>query len=371
MIPYYLFFFITALAVVFESNQENNNNSPRNREISFLGCIFLFIASLFIGTRLHVGADYDLYSLNFDNLLSNNFYDLFFSTSSYLARDIGYEFISLLAKNLNLGFEAATLIAGFLFSLGLVKFCFTLSRPWLALLVSIPYVVIVIAMGYMRQGVAIAFLMWAISYLIEEKKIEYFALLFIGALFHKTAAIFIFLSALVFNEDRFKAIILFILFFPLLYVLIIAETIADLSNNYISLNQQSGGAFIRLLLTFTSGVLYFFFIYEKSSDLTEKKIWMWFSIFSFVLLALYFLISSSTAVDRIALYLVPLQIYVFSTLPDNLTSKEGARNFLWVFFVMSVFLVVLIIWLTFGAHASYWLPYQSWLVMPEIVIRHT
>jgi len=370
MILYYLFFFITAIAVAFESNQGNNKYAYRNREISFLGYSFLFLTSLFVGTRLYVGADYDLYSLNFDNLLSDNFFDLFFSISSYVARDIGYEFVSLLSKNLNLGFEGATLICGFLFSLGLVKFCFSLPRPWLALLVSIPYIVIVVGMGYMRQGVALAFLMWAISYLIEGKKRHYFILLLVGALFHKTVIIFILLPALIFNADRLRAIILFIILFPLLYALIIAETIAGLSYNYLALNQQSGGAFIRLLLTFVSGALYFLFIHQKMSNQIEKKIWMFFSIFSCVLLALYFVVSSSTAIDRVALYLLPLQVYVFSTLPDNLAVTDRGRNFLWVFFVICVFFMVLSVWLLFGVHASYWLPYQSWLLMPKKPIRH-
>jgi len=361
---YYIFFFLTAIPVALEDKKEITLPTKKNREITFLGYIFLFFTTLFVGTRFDVGADYKLYSLNFDNLHSDSFFDLFFSLWSYTARDVGYEFISLVAAKLNIGFEGVTLISGFIFSYGLVKFCFTLSRPWLALLVSIPYVIIVVGMGYMRQGIALVFLMWAISYLIEGRKKEYLILVLLGALFHKTLAIFLLFPILLFAKSRLTYIFLVISLFPIIYIYYLSEVISGFTYNYIELNQQSSGAFVRLLLLSLSGALYFLFIFSKCYDQIERRLWAYFSIFSFALLALYFFIDASTAIDRIALYLLPLQVFVFSALPDNLLFDKSNKNFIWVFFVITLYLLVMFVWLSFGVHSVYWMPYQSWIFSP-------
>ena len=65
---------------------------------------------------------------------------------------------------------------------------------------------------------------------------------------------------------------------------------------------------------------------------------------------------SSTAVDRVALYLLPLQLYVFARLPDLLGQGGKRRN--WVLAVVGYYAVVLFVWLNFATHSKYWLPYQ-------------
>ena len=65
---YYIFFFLTAIPVALEDKKEITLPAKKNREITFLGYIFLFFTTLFVGTRFDVGADYKLYSINFYNL---------------------------------------------------------------------------------------------------------------------------------------------------------------------------------------------------------------------------------------------------------------------------------------------------------------
>jgi len=73
---------------------------------------------------------------------------------------------------------------------------------------------------------------------------------------------------------------------------------------------------------------------------------------------------SSTAVDRVALYWIPLQLFVWSRLPDVL-GRFGQRNPLWVTAVFSYSAAVLFVWLFFASHAHAWLPYQfyPWVVL--------
>jgi hypothetical protein len=66
---------------------------------------------------------------------------------------------------------------------------------------------------------------------------------------------------------------------------------------------------------------------------------------------------SSTAVDRVALYWIPLQLFVLSSLPDTLGIK-GGKNSVWVYAVVAYSATVHFVWLVFADSAAGWLPYQ-------------
>jgi hypothetical protein len=65
---------------------------------------------------------------------------------------------------------------------------------------------------------------------------------------------------------------------------------------------------------------------------------------------------SSTAVDRVALYLIPLQLFVFSRLP-RLATTTKVRTPL-VLGIVAFYAAVQFVWLNFATHAQYWVPYQ-------------
>ena len=72
---------------------------------------------------------------------------------------------------------------------------------------------------------------------------------------------------------------------------------------------------------------------------------------------LLYISPSSTAVDRIALYWIPLQLFVWSRLPDAL-GRPGEANSGLVYAVVSYSTAVHFVWLSFAVHSVYWLPYQ-------------
>ena len=75
------------------------------------------------------------------------------------------------------------------------------------------------------------------------------------------------------------------------------------------------------------------------------------------MLGLYFVLPSSTAVDRVGLYMLPLQLVVFSHLPDVLGKQNGGKP-IWVALVLAYYCAVQFVWLNFASHAKYWLPYR-------------
>jgi hypothetical protein len=66
--------------------------------------------------------------------------------------------------------------------------------------------------------------------------------------------------------------------------------------------------------------------------------------------------SKPPAVDRLALYLIPLQLFVFARLPLALGPTFGYGAIIWA--VILYYALVLYVWLNFATHAFAWLPYQ-------------
>ena len=66
------------------------------------------------------------------------------------------------------------------------------------------------------------------------------------------------------------------------------------------------------------------------------------------------MLPSSTAVDRLALYVMPLQIAVLSRAPIVFGARLGT------ILVLSYSLAVQFVWLNFATHAKFWIPYQAY-----------
>ena len=90
-------------------------------------------------------------------------------------------------------------------------------------------------------------------------------------------------------------------------------------------------------------------------DPQERKLWTWIALVALLCLPIVSL--ATTAVDRVALYLIPIQIFVFSRIPRLAGSNIRVRTLL-VLGVIAYYAAVLFVWLNFATHAQYWLPYQ-------------
>jgi hypothetical protein len=66
---------------------------------------------------------------------------------------------------------------------------------------------------------------------------------------------------------------------------------------------------------------------------------------------------SSTAVDRLALYWIPLQLYVWSRWPAAMARNHNAQ-LPWVAGVLAYSLAVQFVWLFYADHSWAWVPYQ-------------
>jgi hypothetical protein len=92
--------------------------------------------------------------------------------------------------------------------------------------------------------------------------------------------------------------------------------------------------------------------------LKEIRLWKLFSVISLFLFFLLFISDASTAIDRIGLYLLPLQLVVFSYLPD-MFGNRGELNQIAILIVLLFYAAVLFVWLNFAFHSYYWVPYNN------------
>jgi len=93
--------------------------------------------------------------------------------------------------------------------------------------------------------------------------------------------------------------------------------------------------------------------WKKAYD--DYQFWFWIALASII--SLFLVSAASTAVDRIALYFIPIQLVVSARLP-YLARKQIKPSVTKVLIVIG-YAAVLFVWLNFAVHAHGWLPYQN------------
>jgi len=320
---------------------------------------FLYGALLIviIGLRHEVGGDWESYIENFTELRGISFSKAF--QVHRVVDDLGFGLVYWFSLNYLNGIYATNLFCAVIFVAGLLRVCKNMPLPWLALVVAIPYLVIVVAAGYTRQAAAIGFIMWGLIDLMNGKQVKFYIMVIFGVLFHKTALFMLPIGFLYANSLRnFKNLILFTLFFGLAFAAFLAEHIARLAFYYIQDTQmQSSGALIRVAMNVASSIVFLYFRKRWSELYSDSGLWMIFSVTSLIMLPLVFV--SSTFVDRMALYLLPMQIVILSRVPILITSIYNRT--LIILCILFLYSGVLFVWLNFGQFSSHWLPYQNLL----------
>ncbi|CAN1496812.1 EpsG family [Burkholderiaceae bacterium] len=306
---------------------------------------------LMIGLRHEVGGDWGNYV--------QQIYEASFDTfqESVIKKDPAYSILNWLSARFYLSPHYINAVCAVLFSWGLIVFCRVQPLPWLALTVAIPYLVTVVAMGYTRQGVAIGLIMIGLVALTEQKILRFMVFVALAALFHRSAIILIPFAILAGTQNRLLTVLWVSGSGLVLHFLLLQESVDSLYENYIVAQYDSSGAAIRITMNAVPAMLFLLFRQRFAMPKKERTFWTWMSLSALMLIGLLVVSPSSTAVDRVALYWIPLQLFVLSRLPDAMT-RNPKRNIIWIRLVIFYSAAVLFVWLFFATHASSWLPYQ-------------
>jgi hypothetical protein len=355
MFAYWLIFgFVAYMAITRRqatqtySNSLNHNSTP-SRRLSWFGLAFVVLV-LTIGFRFKVGGDWGNYLPYIERAKWLTL------TESLSWGDPAYQLLNWLGANWFGGIYLVNAVCAAFFVWGLLAFCKNQPLPWLALLVSIPYLVTVVAMGYTRQGIAIGIAMLALVALQQGSIRKYLLYIVFAALFHKSAVILMPLAILFSTKNRWLVMLSVGLVSFATYIFLLADSVESLTTNYITEGIESSGAMIRVTMNVLPAIIFLLYIRRFNLEPAQSKFWTWVSYITIALLFALYISPSSTAVDRVALYFIPIQLFVLSRLPDAIATNRNSQ--VWVLAVVGYSAAVLFVWLFFATHSQYWLPYQ-------------
>ena len=180
--------------------------------------------------------------------------------------------------------------------------------------------------------------------------------------FHKTAIVLLPVAGLAATKNRFWILVWLSLLGFIAYFSLLASSFERLYLYYVEQSYVSEGALIRLIMIFIPSLIILIWPHRLNISKPQLEVWKVYAYISVGLFFLYFFKpDASTAVDRIALYMLPIQMVVFSYLPEFFGGK-GETPQLIVLGVILYFFAVLTVWSVYSPYAGYWFPYKNFLL---------
>ncbi|TQV62357.1 MAG: EpsG family protein [Sulfurovum sp.] len=345
MITYWIMYLATIVSLFITSKFDGHS-----KNIIYIG-YFLFVSSI-IGFRYQIGGDWFPYVEHYEQCKNISL------AQALKMGDSGYMSLNWIMAQFDLGIGGVNLFCGVVIAYALIVFANRQTFPWLSLGIAVPYFVIVISMGYARQAVATAFVMLAYTQWSKEPW-KFIILVVIGALFHKTAILVLIFSPVILNGSIWLKSSTIIILFPSMYFLFLADSLAEMQHGYAGggeNNMKSEGGAIRVMMNIIPAILFMLF-YKKFQEFKDFKLWLYIAIAS--MLSFIFVGTFSTAVDRLAVYLIPIQMMVYGRLPMFITNSM--LQTLFIIAIILMYAIIMYVWLNFATNAIYWLPYKIML----------
>jgi len=306
---------------------------------------------LYIGFRHEVGGDWSAYLEHFERVSDLNLYEVL------VLSDPGYYLINLFVSELGLTVHYVNLVCASIFVYGLSKFVKYETNKWLFVMIALPYTINIVAMGYTRQAVALGLVLAAVTFLREKKYLKYILAMILAVLFHKTAVIMVGLGVFSSGKNKYLKIFAIGLIGIGLYQVFLAEQLDHLMKDYVDAQMQSEGAKIRTFMNLIPALI--LIIFRKKWKLYFDDFNFWFIIALLSILSFIMVDKASTAVDRIALYFIPIQMIVFGRL--HILLKGMVPTAVVNLSIAIYYFLVLFVWLFFAKTAFAWIPYQNYL----------
>lgn len=324
----------------------------------FLFAVALLLTVGMIGLRFEVGGDWhqylELYQL------------MYFQPMMEALRviDPGYAFFNWAGAQVDWGIWFPNLVCAAIFCIGLGRLAKDQPNPWLAMLVAVPYLIIVVAMGYTRQAAAIGILCYAIVGATERNIIRLVILTAVAGMFHKTSVLILPVLLAPIITRRFLLGAIGILMFAAFFYFFLSSFQDRLVTNYVQASYDSQGAGVRVAMNVVAGAVMLVFRERMRFDPYQKTFWTINALLAVISAIALWYLESSTGVDRIALFLIPLQIATLSRLPYALSSSRDKALPSLILVVMAYSFTVQYVWLNYADNARSWVPYKNYLWTP-------
>jgi hypothetical protein len=262
----------------------------------------------------------------------------------------------MILQGLAAPFWVLNLISACIFSFGLARFCTALPNPWLAVLVALPYLVIVIAMSALRQATAIGFILLALRDMGTKPLWKTIGWVLLASMFHASAFIVAVLIALSYTRNRLQALALLAASaIPAYYVLF--STFDEYLKRYGQHRIDSGGVMFRVAMNAVPAMILLISGSGSFSPRGEEAFWRSLSIVSLAIIPAIAFVHSTTVIDRLSLYAIPLQILVLSGVPGQFSTSPATRIFP-VMAIVAYCALSLLVYFALGTHARFYVPYE-------------
>jgi len=318
------------------------------------GILLILIAfTLLVGLRYQIGTDWFNYKRTIDDLYYANF------SGALSSKDAGFGVLVWVANRLGSGMYITNFVCAAVMMYGIARFAHRQPDPWMALTAAVPYLIIVVGMGYTRQAAAIGLLLLALLAFERGNLLRTCVYLVVAALFHGSSLLVLPLFILVIVRRNPQLTLPLGALSVLLVTVLLSRRIDNLYGLYVARENaiDSSGAAIRIFMNVVPSVLFLAIRRRFGLDRDLQLLWTLFAAGSVALLLILPVFPSSTAIDRAALYLIPVQLFVFGRLPLVLgQTPQGAR---FVSFGSVIYYsAALFVWLNFASNARNWLPYK-------------
>ena len=348
MIVYWAMFMLPAITAL-TANSRDYREKPR-----FQLWLLLLLAgfTILIGFRWEVGGDWFTYE--------EIVYGIEAEKLDYALRyfDPGFGLITYISTRIGMGSLGPMLVCGAALTYGIWRFAQRQADPWLAITAAVPYLMIVVGMGYVRQAAAIGFLLVALIRFEEGSMRDFFKWLALGATLHASSLVILPVIGLVWARQRGAAVLIPIAMASVaLFGFFLRERVDKFVSNYVEAEMDSSGALVRLAMNAVPALI--FLLFRKRFPISEDYRWLW-TLFASVALGLVVLVyfsPATTALDRVGLYFIPIQLFVFGNIA-RLVARDTTTHASVTVLVVTYYGTVLYTWLQYATHAEFWLPYQ-------------
>lgn len=311
------------------------------------------ILIIMIGFRREVGYDWWNYLLIYNYIEGANFW------SALQRTEPGYALLNWTASSIGVGIWFPNLICAIIFVWGLVTFCRQQPSPSLALVVALAYFVIVVGMGYTRQSAALGLVMVAIVQYERGATLRMMICLAFAVTFHTSAIVMAPVLAIASARRGFVPVLLISLI-ALLLAYQFMGYLLQIVSRYSAETFVSAGAMPRTLMNLVPALVFLMMPQRFTRNESELRLWSTIAAIALVSALALFAGISTTVVDRLGLYLIPLQIVIWSRLPTVLGSRTKP-SMLAFMAVVAYSLAVQLVWLGYGHMRSGWIPYRNYL----------
>lgn len=347
MTPYWVLLFFFSVGALLTPGWSSRGATPN--PLFVLGAIAM---ALMIGLRFQVGGDWYSYERIFFAVGHLNLWE------AVTNGDPGFRLLNWVTHQVGGDLWLIDLVCGAVFVTGVYKVARLQPNPWLAVVVAIPYLIIVVGMGYTRQSIALGFGMIGLAGLMRgSTAFRFVTYIILATLFHKSAIVMT-LALAAGHRSRVVNVLIGASAAFVLYDLFVSSAVAGLSRNYLEAGYDAQGATVRVFMNFVPAVLFLLRPRGFGFDEREINVVRIMAYAGLVFPVLLWLVPSSAAVDRLALYISPLQMIILSRIPGVYVKEDFGKVI-----ILAYAVAVQFVWMNFAQHAGDWIPYRVWPII--------